>query len=378
MRAHLTHHVALRCTHSPNFATRLKLGYFYTWIDANIPYYGTYTYTRVRGIGARDSWDKASLSAKVVPIFRKRCLDCHERTAFNPALYGGEAKLSSKIWTDRGITAHGFPSRYPLSGLIGPELRINLTHPKNSLLLAAPLSKEAGGLGLCRGADTPFVFKDKDDPDYQTILATIAISSDRLKTYPRIDMPAGYEAYRDAPAPSATAVRRSSVAVPTIKRVIPVIKKSVGTRILTQLPDGVVNLASDAKATSRDGLPVETPNRDDPRSAIDGNPETYWDDIDNGPLYALEITFDAPRQVSAISIVGWKHHNFSPRDFAIACDGKIIGTVKNAKYTENRLIVAFAPTKCRKLELQITAPYLGSPAIRELGAYFLSPRKDSP
>jgi hypothetical protein len=58
-----------------------------------------------------------------------------------------------------------------------PQSLCNLSRPDKSLLLRAPLSVEAGGLGWC-GAD---VFATTDDPAYQQILARIARSGINLR-----------------------------------------------------------------------------------------------------------------------------------------------------------------------------------------------------
>ena len=167
----------------------------YTWIDANVPYYATYVYSRGETVGSRDAWGiegnmkGAQWPRDILDTFNRRCMDCHRREVYNPALYGGGATVSSKLWTDRGITAHGFPWRYRLSALIGPELRINLTHPGHSLLLSAPLAEDAGGLGLCRDADgRPFIFADKSDPDYRAVLTAIEKGRQALYARPRVDM----------------------------------------------------------------------------------------------------------------------------------------------------------------------------------------------
>ena len=73
--------------------------------------------------------------------------------------------------------------------------------------------------------------------------------------------------------------------------------------------------------------------------------------------------------MAAISIVGWAHHNFSPKDFEILCDEKVVKTVKNATYANNRHITCFPRVRCRTIELKITGYYGGSPCIRELGIY---------
>lgn len=44
-------------------------------------------------------------------------------------------------------------------------------------------------------------------------------------------------------------------------------------------------------------------------------------------------------------------------------------TVTDAKYINNRSIIAFPATRCTVLELKITACYGGSPTIRELGIF---------
>jgi hypothetical protein len=129
----------------------------------------------------------------------------------------------------------------------------------------------------------------------------------------------------------------------------------------------LTNLAIGAKASSPDGHNSDGPRPD--AHAIDGKKETYWDETDGHKLYRLRVDLKEPANVSAILIMGWAHHNFSPKDFEIVCDDKTVKTVKNAKYTDNRLIVCFPRTKCSSLELKITGCYGGSPGVRELGIY---------
>ncbi len=61
----------------------------------------------------------------------------------------------------------------------------NLDRPNKSLLLRAPLGKQAGGFELCGKA----VFEDTSDPDYREILAAIGDASGRLAKGKRFDMP---------------------------------------------------------------------------------------------------------------------------------------------------------------------------------------------
>ena len=167
----------------------------YTWIDSNIPYYGTYNYTNALAMGGRGRWFNYEghcwFREDYVPVFQKRCFDCHKHTVSIQGIRGiYEAVVTSKIWDNNycirsadGLNGGGW------SDLYEPSFRINLSHPEWSLALTAPLAKEAGGLGLCRDLDgTPYIFKDKSDPDYQTMLMVINKLHERLLADPRVDM----------------------------------------------------------------------------------------------------------------------------------------------------------------------------------------------
>ena len=66
-----------------------------------------------------------------------------------------------------------------------PQSLCNLSRPEKSLLLRAPLAKEAGGLGLCPAR----AFGGVDDPDYRSVLEAIRVASRRLGEQKRFDMP---------------------------------------------------------------------------------------------------------------------------------------------------------------------------------------------
>jgi hypothetical protein len=169
----------------------------YIWIDANVPYYGTYANNKFRAntAGGRDCWDIANKQGwfrkEFLPVFERRCLGCHKHTVdAQTSYYGVKIPVSSKLWTDRALTEHALWCAEQLQTfLVGPELRINLTHPEKSLMLTAPLSTQAGGRGLCRNEDgAPQVFKDTADPDYQAMLRAIRQGCDLLVAHPRADM----------------------------------------------------------------------------------------------------------------------------------------------------------------------------------------------
>lgn len=65
------------------------------------------------------------------------------------------------------------------------EQYVNLSRPEQSYFLRAPLAKEAGGLALCKAP----VFKDRNDPLYQQILAAVRDANTRLMAGKRFDMP---------------------------------------------------------------------------------------------------------------------------------------------------------------------------------------------
>jgi type 1 glutamine amidotransferase/HEAT repeat protein len=132
------------------------------------------------------------------------------------------------------------------------------------------------------------------------------------------------------------------------------------------------NLAIGATATNPDGLDKDGAAGGN-QAAIDGNPDTYWDEVDNQPLYRLKVTLRQPAEVSAISILGYQHHQYAPKDFEVLCDDKAVKTVRGAVYDNNRLIVTFPMVRCTALELKIGGYYGASPAIRELEIYRVDP-----
>jgi HEAT repeat protein/type 1 glutamine amidotransferase len=131
-----------------------------------------------------------------------------------------------------------------------------------------------------------------------------------------------------------------------------------------------VNLALGATASSPDNLDKDGAAGGD-QAAIDGNPDTYWDEVDGQPLYRLVVTFKEPTKVSAVNIQGHAYQSFSPKDFEILCDDAVVKTVREAAYDRNtnEVLVDFPRTRFKTLELKITGYYGGSPAIRELEIY---------
>lgn len=143
------------------------------WIETSATYPGTY----------------AALGCGVSPVelplkpLQNRCASCHSvkpikrphrhyidfHVHFGPLNGVVPEYLSSAPW------------QHPMV----PQSRCNLTRPEKSILLRAPLAREAGGLGLCKGD----VFTSTSDPDYQIILKSIEDAAQHLAQKKRFDMP---------------------------------------------------------------------------------------------------------------------------------------------------------------------------------------------
>jgi len=129
----------------------------YTWIDANVPYYGTWDMTRPHTFGGRDTW--LAVGGKPLPWFA--AFQKAWREAFQKP--GGKLRRAPKVrHTD-----------------------INLTHPEWSRVLVRNLARSAGGLA----DDAKALFKSKADPRYQAILEAIEQGKAALLAKPRMDMP---------------------------------------------------------------------------------------------------------------------------------------------------------------------------------------------
>ena len=123
----------------------------YAWIDANVPYYSTWDMTRPYSFGGRDTW--LDVDGKPLPWFE------------------------------------AFQEAYAAAGLPGDVAKIkhvdvNLTRPQHSRVLRQHLGKSGGG----QAEDEAAIFRDRDDPRYQALLAAIEQGKAALLAKPRMDM----------------------------------------------------------------------------------------------------------------------------------------------------------------------------------------------
>ncbi len=126
------------------------------WIEAGATYPGTYAALGCGMVGVG------------LPLARmfERCGSCHARNepGANPPRRFLGFGAGTSAW---------------------PGVLTNLTNPEASRMLVSPLSKRAGGRGICGGGG----FTGKDDPLYQSVLAAIRNASNTLNSQKRFDMP---------------------------------------------------------------------------------------------------------------------------------------------------------------------------------------------
>jgi len=141
------------------------------------------------------------------------------------------------------------------------------------------------------------------------------------------------------------------------------------TSLMAELALGP-DLALEGVASHPDGL-YRDGQASGAQAAIDGDPNTYWDETDNQKLYVLQVQWKKPISFNYMRIMGYAEDNYAPKDFDIVCDGKLVKSVTNAVYVNNLLTLHLPDTQCSLLQLRITGYYGNSPAIRELELYHI-------
>ena len=167
-------HHGVRATEAERRLVRL-------WIETGAPYPGTYA---ALGSGMIGSYQENQLqrpdlnwpeTQRAMDAIRRRCGSCHDKDMPLPYTASDDQKLPP--WN--GLQPRDLRRR------VSRHLLYNLTRPAKSMLLLAPLAREAGGFGLCQGA----VFASAQDPDYVAILGSITEAGHYLDRIKRFDMP---------------------------------------------------------------------------------------------------------------------------------------------------------------------------------------------
>ena len=118
----------------------------YTWLDLNVPYYGTSESNYYDRKGCRRLYPD-DLDAVLADVASRRCASCHES---------------------------GIPRTH----------YTRILNPEENAFLFAPLAIAAGGTESCGKS----VFASKQDPDYQRILQTFESIRKQVPSRPRMDM----------------------------------------------------------------------------------------------------------------------------------------------------------------------------------------------
>jgi len=161
------------------------------WIESAASYPGTYAALGTGMIGgfpksvletSDRQWPQSVAAAQAI---QKRCTGCHDASLPMPKYISDnlELILSNPDFNDVRIR-------------MSRHLMFNLSRPRKSLILLAPLPVDAGGYGLCKKrnengsfGESVTVFSDKSDPDYNKILAMCRRGKRQLKQNKRFDMP---------------------------------------------------------------------------------------------------------------------------------------------------------------------------------------------
>ena len=160
------------------------------WTETGAAYPGTYAalgcgmignYAENNQVNTGHDWPETKAATKVI---QERCTDCHEKPS---------SRLPLTLADERGVSFWQ-PSLDDPRLLTSRHIVFNLSRPEKSLMLLAPLAKEAGGWGLCRpvastaGRPHPAVFVSTSDPGYQAILGMVGAGRDFLDRNKRFDM----------------------------------------------------------------------------------------------------------------------------------------------------------------------------------------------
>ena len=174
-------------SHHGATVTRQQESMLRLWIETAATYPGTYAslgtgmiggYEENKQVNTDNNWPTTRAAAQVVD---RRCSSCHGA--------GGLPPVPRTLSDERGVSF--WMPRIPDPSLVtSRHLVFNLSRPEKSLMLLAPLSRDAGGYQLChKPGDAAPVFADTGDAGYQALLAMIAAGKQNLEAITRFDMP---------------------------------------------------------------------------------------------------------------------------------------------------------------------------------------------
>ncbi len=155
-------------------ATPAEWRVVWLWIESAAPFAGSYAALRNTEEQNYDGHAGHKFLGECRDVFTRRCFGCHRNTADRNVSgfpldwhlrYEKERHLLGRpVGRHERLILPNDPARLYDVGVLA-----NYTRPEDSALLLAPLAQAAGGYGRCGNA----VFKDRNDPDYQKILASL-------------------------------------------------------------------------------------------------------------------------------------------------------------------------------------------------------------
>jgi len=149
------------------------------WIETGAAYPGTYAalgcgmignYAENAQINTGQDWPATPAASRVIA---ERCVRCHDHPA---------RLLPQNLADERGVSFWQ-PSMDDPRLLTSRHIVFNLSRPENSLILLAPLAKEAGGWGLCcvpKTGEPKAVFSSREEEGYRALLALCVAGKDYL------------------------------------------------------------------------------------------------------------------------------------------------------------------------------------------------------
>jgi cytochrome c553 len=158
------------------------------WIETGAAYPGTYAalgcgmignYAENAQVNTGQDWPATPAASRVIA---ERCVRCHDHPA---------RLLPQNLADERGVSFWQ-PSMDDPRLLTSRHIVFNLSRPENSLILLAPLAKEAGGWGLCcvpKTGEPKAVFSSREEEGYRALLALCVAGKDYLvRTDRRFDV----------------------------------------------------------------------------------------------------------------------------------------------------------------------------------------------
>ena len=162
------------------------------WIDTGAAYPGTYAALGTGMIGHYASMGLNRDDLRWPPIEQARqvltgrCAACHSKDLALPDSPSDDRHMVPWGEGTMNLLASRTSQRRHGAFRFNRHMLYNLSRPELSLLLLAPLAKQAGGYAIC-GPSAPFAAAT--DPDYRKLLCSIQEAAKHLDEIKRFDMP---------------------------------------------------------------------------------------------------------------------------------------------------------------------------------------------